>query len=122
MWFASSITGWFPFYAFLIILLIIKFKKKTWLIMVLIIPLILTSDTLSSSILKPLIHRLRPGHHPALENLLHYVNHYRGGLYSFPSSHATNFFCLGHLSLASNCNEFKVAWLLAFPGCIIRIL
>lgn len=92
MWFASSITGWFPFYAFLIILLIIKFKKKTWLIMALIIPLILASDTLSSSILKPLIHRLRPGHQPALENLLHYVNHYRGGLYSFPSSHATNFF------------------------------
>ncbi len=92
MWFASSTIGWFPLYAFILILLIIKFKKQSWLLILLIILLIVMSDQLASGILKPLTQRLRPSHQPGLENILHYVNNYRGGLYSFPSSHASNFF------------------------------
>lgn len=94
MWFASGKWSWLPLYAFIIILLIIKFKKRAWLMILLIIPLIIASDQLSSGLLKPLTQRLRPSHEPGLENLLHYVDNYRGGLYSFPSSHATNFFAL----------------------------
>ncbi len=92
MWFASGIMSWFPLYAFIIILLIVKFKKKSLLLILLIIPLIMISDQLTSGILKPLTERLRPSHQPGLKNLLHYVDTYRGGLFSFPSSHACNFF------------------------------
>lgn len=92
MWFASGKVSWFPLYASIIILLIVKYKKQSWLLILLITPLIVVSDQLTSGILKPLTQRLRPSHEPGLENLLHYVNNYRGGLYSFPSSHACNFF------------------------------
>ncbi len=49
-------------------------------------------DQVSSSIIKPLAARLRPSHTPNLEDLLHLVNGYRGGLYGFVSSHAANSF------------------------------
>ena len=94
MWFASDKTSWIPLYVFLCILIILKFKKSAWLLFLLIIPLIVASDMLTSEILKPLTGRLRPSYQPGLENLLHYVNNYRGGLYSFPSSHAANTFAL----------------------------
>ncbi|HEY5371897.1 MAG TPA: phosphatase PAP2 family protein [Hanamia sp.] len=74
-----------------------------------IIPLIVVSDQLTSEIIKPLTQRLRPSHEPGLENLLHYVNHYRGGLYSFPSSHACNFFAgVAYVCLVA---AKKIKWL-----------
>jgi undecaprenyl-diphosphatase len=42
--------------------------------------------------MKPYFGRLRPSHDPALDGLVHIVNDYRGGLYSFASSHAANAF------------------------------
>ena len=42
--------------------------------------------------MKPYFARLRPSHTPGVENLLHYVNGYRGGQYGFCSSHASNSF------------------------------
>ncbi len=94
MWFASDKTSWVPLYFFLCILLIWKYKQRAWLMVLLIIPLIVASDMFTSEILKPLTGRLRPSHQPGLGNLLHYVNNYRGGIFSFPSSHAANSFAL----------------------------
>jgi undecaprenyl-diphosphatase len=37
MWFASGTISWFPLYAFIIILLIVKYKKQNWLLILLII-------------------------------------------------------------------------------------
>ena len=51
---------------------------------------ILLSDQISSSLLKPLVARLRPTHNPEIANMIHTVNGYRGGLYGFVSSHAAN--------------------------------
>ena len=51
---------------------------------------ILLSDQISSSLLKPLVARLRPTHNPEISDLIHTVNGYRGGLYGFVSSHAAN--------------------------------
>ena len=119
MWFASGKWNWLPLYAFIIILLIIKFKKSAWLMILLIIPLIIASDQLSSGLLKPLTQRFRPSHEPGLENLLHYVNKYRGGLYSFPSSHACNFFA--GVSYACLAVAKKIKWLpyLLFPVALL---
>lgn len=52
--------------------------------------LVVLFDQVSSGIIKPLAGRLRPSHDPALADLLHYVNGYRGGFYGFVSSHAAN--------------------------------
>ena len=51
---------------------------------------ILLSDQISSSLLKPLVARLRPIHNPEIADMIHIVNGYRGGLYGFVSSHAAN--------------------------------
>src|SRR5665647_1761833 len=82
MWFASGIISWFPLYAFIIILLMVKFKKQSWLLILLIIPLIVMSDQLASGIIKPLVHRLRPSHEEGLDDLLHYVKNYSCLLYT----------------------------------------
>ena len=53
---------------------------------------VIFSDQISSSLLKPFFQRLRPSHNPDIENLVHIVNDSRGGLYGFVSSHAANTF------------------------------
>ena len=64
---------------------------------------ILLSDQISSSLLKPLVARLRPTHDPDIANLIHVVNGYRGGQYGFVSSHSANAFAF-----------------VVFTSCIIR--
>lgn len=121
MWFSSGITNWFPVYIFLFLLLIFTYKKQSWLLILLILPLILVSDQLSSTLIKEWAQRLRPSHEPGLENLLHYVNGYRGGLYGFVSSHASNF-CAGATYLTLTAAK-KIKWLpwLLFPIVLLVI-
>ena len=55
---------------------------------------VLVADQVSSGLIKHLVERLRPTHDPSLENAVHVINGYRGGLYGFVSSHAANFFAV----------------------------
>ena len=119
MWFASGKISWLPLYAFILILLIVTYKKQSWLLILLIIPLIVISDQLNSEILKPLTQRLRPSHEPGLENLLHYVNHYRGGLYSFPSSHTCSFFAWAIYLCLITSEKIKWFWYLPIPVALL---
>ena len=64
---------------------------------------ILLADQLSSSLIKPLVARLRPTHNPEISHLIHIVNGYRGGQYGFVSSHSANAFAF-----------------VVFTSCIIR--
>lgn len=116
MWFASDKISWIPLWAIIIILLIINYKKNTWLMVLLVIPLIITTDMLTSEVLKPLIGRWRPSHQPGLENLLHYVKDYRGGLYSFPSGHASNSFAL--ITYLCLITSKKIKW---FPYLLVPV-
>ena len=118
MWFASGDKSWLGLYAFLLLLLIIKFKKQSWWLIVLVIPLIVVSDQVASSILKPRVMRLRPSHEPALQDILHYVNNYRGGTYGFVSSHSFNVISLAsYLSLTATA---KIKWIpyILFPWAL----
>jgi undecaprenyl-diphosphatase len=120
MWFASSITGWFPLYAFIIIVLIVKFKKQSWWLIILILPLILLSDQLSSSVIRPWVMRPRPSHTPALAHLLHYVNNYRGGEYGFVSAHTFNVFSVSFYLFFTTRKEIKWLPYLLFPwACLV---
>lgn len=58
---------------------------------------VLVADQVSSGLIKHLVERLRPTHDPSLENAVHVINGYRGGLYGFVSSHAANFFAVSTL-------------------------
>ena len=94
MWFASGKFTWLPLYLLLVIMILYTCRKTGLLLILMILPLILISDQLASGLLKPLVLRLRPSHEPSLQNMLHIVNGYRGGMYGFVSSHAVNVFSL----------------------------
>lgn len=84
---------WLPLYVFLVAFIMVNFKKQSyWLIFFMILNFAAT-DFISSSIVKPSVHRARPCH----ENSN--MEHVRllvpcGSGYSFTSSHATNHFGL----------------------------
>ena len=81
------------FTAAVIIFVIIKTQKSDcWIILLGIVLLILLSDQISSTLIKPLAMRLRPSHEPSLAGLVHIVRNYRAGGFSFVSSHAANGF------------------------------
>ncbi len=92
MFMATNGKVWAPLFLFAIIFILIKYKGKGLYILLLVGLVITLGDQISSGLLKPLIGRLRPSHEPHLEGILHLVNNYKGGIYSFVSSHATNSF------------------------------
>lgn len=94
MYWASSMTIWIPFYAFLVYLLVLHYKKTGWILVIMAILLVAVSDQVSVQLFKDLFHRLRPCHDPALEGLVRLPAGRCGGLYGFVSSHATNHFAL----------------------------
>ena len=66
--------------------------RRTVAVMVGMAVVVALCDQVSSSLLKPLVGRLRPSHDADVCGMLHYVGSYRGGLYGFVSSHAANAF------------------------------
>ena len=89
-YFYTQTWVWIPAIVILFVYLWRKYKINSFYIIVAIAFCILLSDQISSSLLKPLVARLRPSHDPEISNLIHIVNGYRGGLYGFVSSHAAN--------------------------------
>jgi undecaprenyl-diphosphatase len=94
MWQISTISFWVPFYIFLLGYLIYRYRKQSIFFIITIAVIILISDQLASSLIKPLVERLRPSHEPSLEGLVYIVNGYVGGNFGFVSSHAANTFGL----------------------------
>ncbi len=88
--FITERLHWFPVWGAIIILLFWKGGRQGRILLLLVIPLIFLSDQLSSSVLKPFFGRTRPC--IALDNINLLIN--RTSSYSFPSSHATNFFAV----------------------------
>lgn len=71
----------------------LSFRKgwKFGILMLLAVAITITlSDQIASSIIKPLVCRLRPSHTSYLNAYV--LNGYRGGMYGFVSSHAANSF------------------------------
>lgn len=93
-WIVTQKETWIPLYiAILYIIIRTKRKEATWIILGLIVTIVL-ADQLSSSLIKPLVERLRPSRDSTLSGLIHLVNGYTGGKYGFVSSHAANSFAL----------------------------
>ena len=81
---------WIPLYLFLIYLIFRNYRKEGWLILLGVAITIILSDQITSGLMKPFFERLRPSNERSLDNLLHIVDGYRGGLYGFASGHAAN--------------------------------
>lgn len=84
--------NWLPLFLLVIGLMIYKFRWQSISMLVFIAIVIFLTDRISAGLIKPWVGRLRPSHEPGLEGILHLVNGYKGGIYSFVSSHAANAF------------------------------
>ncbi len=83
---------WVPLYILFALLLYRKYGAKVIYLGIGAALVILLSDQISSSLIKPYQHRLRPCNNPAIEARL--LLDACGGGYSFVSSHAANHFGL----------------------------
>lgn len=100
MWLVSAKLTWIPLYILLIYLAAKKLPGKQVVIFITITILsVIIADLISNYGFKINVQRYRPSHNLKLKDLLHLYEmkpgeFYRGGLYSFTSSHAANFFAI----------------------------
>ncbi len=91
-WWREKLT-WVPLYVLLAGFSAFKFRVKAlWFIMALVLAVGL-ADTVSSKLLKPAVHRLRPCNTPELKEEVRLLSGC-GKAYSFTSSHAANHFAI----------------------------
>ncbi len=97
MWLVSNTLSW-TLIACAALYVMCRRGWRTTLLFVLAVALaVLVADQVSSHLIKHMVERLRPTHDPALQDLVHVVNGYRGGMFGFVSSHAANSFAIALL-------------------------
>jgi membrane-associated phospholipid phosphatase len=103
-------STWIPLYIALAAFVGYKYRLQG---LYLILALALTvglADTVSSKIIKPSVHRLRPCNDPALKDEVQLLVHCGSG-YSFTSSHASNHFAIAaFLSLTLGLHYRRIRW------------
>lgn len=92
MYYISQTATWIPLYLLLLLFIIRRFWNDSWAPLIGLIITIVIADQTMTAILKPVFQRLRPTRDPAIQHLVHIVYGYKGGLYGFASSHASNTF------------------------------
>lgn len=124
MWWLSSIVLMIPVFAFI---LYYAYKKGGIRLALTIAGglglCILISDRVSVELFKEVFQRYRPTHNADIGDLVHTVikpsgEEYRGGLFSFVSSHATNAMSLAMFSFL-HLRRFNKKWSLLFLWVII---
>lgn len=83
---------WYPLYLFLVLLVVINFKKSGWWWVLFAVMTVILCDFVSSKIIKENIFRLRPCNEPDIAAWVHVLVGYRPQSSSFTSSHAANHF------------------------------
>jgi undecaprenyl-diphosphatase len=99
MYIISGKVTWIPLYIAIIYILVLKYKRKFFVLVLMIIIAITLSDQISV-LVKNIFQRPRPCHAAALEGLVHLVKGICGGAYGFISSHASNSFMVAVLSFS----------------------
>jgi undecaprenyl-diphosphatase len=84
---------WIPLYIFMAFFIIKKTGSRAWIFIVLSLVTVAITDCSTGLILKPLFGRLRPCFDPEIHRYIRNIINC-GGLYSFPSSNAANYFGL----------------------------
>lgn len=112
MYWASDKYFWIPFYALLLILIGVKLKWKTLLVILPLIALLILLSDQGSVLLKNLFQRYRPCHNFLIQDIVHTLNGKCGGQYGFISSHAANTFALA--MFVGMLFRKKLKWMLVF--------
>ncbi len=94
MWWASYKFTWVPLYGFFLFFIWKKYGKKSFLLLISILIMVLISDQISVQVFKNVFMRYRPCYNENIKQLVHLVDGYCGGQYGFISSHAANTFAL----------------------------
>lgn len=84
---------WAPLYLFLIVFLTRNYGKRGYMIILFLLITFAVSDFFTSSLIKPIVERLRPCNDLGLKLNIHSLISCGTG-YSFPSSHAANHFAI----------------------------
>lgn len=87
---------WIPFYMFMLYWLVRYAKDRAWQFALLTLCSFTATDAISSRLLKPFFARSRPCYDQTLRLVIHKLEGC-GGVYSMPSSHASNHFGLATL-------------------------
>lgn len=85
---------WVPLYLFLVLFVLINYKKKGIWWLVFAICTAWFTDFVSSGLIKNNIFRLRPCNDPSMESIVNVLVGYRPQSSSFTSSHAANHFAV----------------------------
>lgn len=118
MWWMSNRYIWFPMYALLIFRLYKTHGKTFYHPLIMLILVVLITDQVTASLMKPFFERLRPCHHPEIAPLVKLVGNC-GGKYSFASSHAANTFGLASLFFFYERFFSKVGFLLILWAAVV---
>ena len=94
MFYISGRFTWIPLYLVLVVFIVRKYKRNSWIMILFAVLAIVLSDQLANLVKNEVMH-LRPSHTPGIMDLLHYYKDsagesYMGGLYGFVSNHAAN--------------------------------
>jgi undecaprenyl-diphosphatase len=100
---------WIPLYILLVFYFLLHFKFKSWIAIAFAVVTAVMTDQLSSSVIKPLVHRIRPCNDPSFSAEVHLLVGCGGG-FSFISSHAANHFGLACFLIVMLREKFK--WML----------
>lgn len=118
MYDVSNTWFWLPLYILIFILVIRNYSlKNSLIIFVCTTILLLVTDQVCASVIRPWLGRLRPTHElDGIGDIIHIVHDYRGGKYGFPSCHAANSMAIAvYFSLFIKRNWFRLlifAWVL----------
>ncbi|MCY7411018.1 MAG: phosphatase PAP2 family protein [Chitinophagales bacterium] len=102
---------WIPLYVVMAGWLIYKFRVRSFIIIVSAVITLLLTDQIASSIIKPIVKRLRPCNNPEILNQVRLLVDCGSG-FSFVSSHAANHFGFAVFFIVLFSKKFK--WLTPF--------
>lgn len=94
-WTSTKTVTWLPLF---LGILYMNYRsldlRRFFIVLISVALLIFITDMFASAVCKPLFQRLRPTHNPEISGMVDVVRGYRGGMYGFISSHASNTFGL----------------------------
>ena len=115
---------WIPVYVFLLVFMLINFKARGWIWILIMLFAVGLADTLSSKVVKRSVQRLRPCHVEHVEAQIETLVPC-GGKYAFTSSHAANHFAIAFFIIFSLGKVIRVvrwpAFLWASAICFAQV-
>ncbi len=100
---------WAPLYLFLLLFTLANGGRKALWWMAGFLVAFALADSLSASLVKPVVARIRPCNEPSLRTVVRLLVPCGGG-YSFPSSHATNHTAMGVYLAATLGRRWRWLW------------